>query len=141
MVIDDEDIEIPGYGLTSAAVHIQYRYPVSALLGEVRLNALLRMSRSMVRPTWVQKEVTCSEQQMSKFRLFKKRAQRKNCGTNCQQSCQPTGWFLAGDQNASLKPSWIDLAAPLPTSGFEICTSGVARELPSRGFARLAGCR
>lgn len=72
MVIDDEDIEIPGYGLTSAAVHIQYRYPVSALLGEVRLNALLRMSRSMVRPTWVQKEVTCSEQQMSKFRLFKK---------------------------------------------------------------------
>ena len=73
MVIDDEDIEIHGYGLTSAAVHIQYTYPVSALLGEVRLYALLRMSRSMVRPTWVQKEVTCSEQQMSKFRIVSKK--------------------------------------------------------------------
>src|SRR5215471_494213 len=33
----------------------------------------------------------------------------------------------------------MDRAAPLPTSGFEICTSGVARELPNSGLLRPAG--
>src|SRR5207302_9924585 len=42
-------------------------------------------------------------------------------------------------QNCNVKPSWIERAAPLHTSGFEICTSGVVLELPNRGFARLAG--
>src|SRR5579864_864440 len=45
---------------------------------------------------------------------------------------------VAEDQNDNLSPNWIDRAAPLPTSGFEICTSGVALELPNRGLLRLA---
>src|SRR5207247_11094079 len=34
--------------------------------------------------------------------------------------------------------NWIERAAPLPTEGLEICTSGVVLELPNKGLLRLA---